>query len=1008
MHDLPGPTGSHKRAMCAAAMALKITCPHCGRKHPLEEPFPLPGSERQCECGRTLSITYPLGMIEKLRGGGKAFAPDPDDKRATPTPRAETRPAPAPSPEPTAALPGGGLRARDRAPEPTAALPAGGLRGRDTRLPEPGDAARATVASDRPTPSARPTELDRPAPVDQTEMVGRDAAAYATSSGPSTPAKSPRSGPSPTSGGGKPPPRARPGKPVKARAGWKRWLFRLFVGGGVLAAILVVVGAGVAGGGYWYFSQDLPTVETLGKYRPPTVTTVYDKKERLLGEIYDERRYVVPLEKIPLPVQQAFISAEDAAFYQHDGVDYWGIVRAVLRNAAAGKKAQGASTITQQVTRNFLLSNEKTYTRKIREVLLAWRIEDTFDKAHILYLYLNQIYLGSHAYGVEAAARVYFGKHVEELDLAESAMIAGLPQRPSDYSPQRHFDKAKARQKYVLGQMVDNGYITQEQSDAAFAEQLHVIERTNEFLTTAPWVTESVRIHLVEAYGADRVLNDGLTVQTTIDLDLQQVAQNAVTDGVTAVDNKRGWRGADEHLEEADIPARVKKLAAAEPGAVEGERYDGVVTDVQKTHMIVDIGGVSAIVPLSWTEWAYKPDASRNSSYRKQDDLTHALLKGDVVRVEVVNHDFRNAKPFKDYTLAGDGPYAAATLYQAPDLQGALYSYRLDDGGVLAMIGGVDYRETKFNRATQAQRQVGSTFKPIVYTSAIESRKFTTGTILQDAPLIFNSLHKELWKPENYDSDYLGDITLRRALAMSRNVCTIRVLDQLGIDPVYQMAQRLGITSHLDADLSMGLGSASLTLPEITRAYSAFATIGRLVEPHFINKVTDRDGTILEEYHPPAEWKRVLEPDVASIANWLLQEVASNGTAAHAQALGLHVGGKTGTTNEFHDAWFVGFTHDVVTSVWVGYDQPRSIGESSTGGHISLPIWMEYTKAAQPKADDKPFALAGSLQWVSIDEKTGRPTEGGRSMPFLEGTAPTGAMTVAGQKTTEDLLTTEF
>jgi penicillin-binding protein 1A len=323
-------------------------------------------------------------------------------------------------------------------------------------------------------------------------------------------------------------------------------------------------------------------------------------------------------------------------------------------------------------------------------------------------------------------------------------------------------------------------------------------------------------------------------------------------------------------------------------------------------------------------------------------------------------------------------------------------------------VGGVDYRETKFNRATQAQRQVGSTFKPIVYAAAIESRKFTPGSILQDAPLIFNSLHKELWKPENYDSDYLGDITLRRALAMSRNVCTIRVLDQLGIDPVYQMAQRLGITSHLDPDLSMGLGSASLTLPEITRAYSAFATMGRLVEPHFVNRVTDRDGAVLEQYTPPAEWKKVLEPDVASIANWLLQEVASNGTAARAQQLGLHVGGKTGTTNEFHDAWFVGFTHDIVTSVWVGYDQPRSIGESSTGGHISLPIWMNYTKEAQPKADDKPFALAGSLQWVSIDEKTGRPMEGGRSMPFLAGTAPTGAMTVAGQKTTEDLLTTEF
>lgn len=986
-------------------MALKITCPHCGRKHELNEPFPMPGTERHCACGRTLSISYPMGMIEKLRSGGKRFQ---DDPAPEPPPKMRVAAIQAPRPEPaaegTAALPGGGLRARVRVP----------------------------TVSDPPTPT-RPTELERPA-VEQTELGSRESSlpppplfaeamssplAQSLAAEPEPeptvaaapripapravpPAARPAAPPAPPT---TPPPAAPPRKPpATPRRGW---FGRLAVGGGVIGLSALFIGAGAAVAGYAYFSQDLPTVETLGKYRPPAVTVVYDKKDRLLGEIYDERRYVVPLDQIPKTVQQAFISAEDAGFYEHDGVDYGGIVRAVLRNAAAGKKAQGASTITQQVTRNFLLTNEKTYVRKIREVLLAWRIEETFDKEHILYLYLNQIYLGSHAYGVEAAARVYFGKHVQELTLAEAAMIAGLPQRPSDYSPHRHFDKAKGRQKYVLGQMVDNGYITQAESDAAYAEPVKVVEKTNEFLTLAPWVTETVRLHLVEQYGEERVLRDGLSVKTSVDLDLQQVAQDAVTNGVTAVDNKRGWRGADEHLEADAIAARVAALAKADPGAVEGERYDGVVVDVQKTHAIVDIGGPKVLVPLAWTTWAYKPDASRNAAYRKQDDLTRALAKGDVVRVEVRNHDFREAKGLGDYTLAGDGPYAAGALYQSPDLEGALYSYALSDGGVLAMVGGVDYRETKFNRATQAQRQVGSTFKPIVYTAAIESKKFTVGTILQDAPLIFNSLHREVWKPENYDSDYLGDITLRRALAMSRNVCTIRVLDTLGIDPVYQMAQRLGITSHLDADLSMGLGSASLTMPEITRAYSAFATMGRLVEPHLIETVTDRDGAVLEQFQRPDEWKRVLEPGVGSVANWLLQEVASNGTAARAQQLGVHVGGKTGTTNDFHDAWFVGFTAQTVTSVWVGYDQPRNIGESSTGGHVSLPIWMEYTRAAQPKATDKPFALSG-VEFMSVDEKTGRPMEGGRSMPFLSGTRPTGAATVAGQQSTEDLLTTEF
>jgi penicillin-binding protein 1A len=1005
-------------------MALKITCPHCGRKHELDEPYPLPGTERQCACGRTLSISYPMGMMEKLRSGGKRFAAEAGADRV-------------PAPAPAASVPVPSARVAvpvDRPPVPVERAPAA-----EGTVPVPHLSQRARAATlipdapmalERPTESLRPTQLERPGG-ERTEQLNREAiedygvpesvsdpamdsrgTQARTAVGPAVarivvPAAVPPKPAAATVGGTKPPPQ----KPSVARAKkavWRGWLVRLAGGGSVVGLIALLAGLGVAYGGFRYFSKDLPTVETLGKYRPPTVSVVHDKKGRLLGEIYDERRYVVPLDRIPLHVQNAFLSAEDAGFYAHDGVDYWGIVRAVLRNAAAGKKAQGASTITQQVTRNFLLTNEKTYTRKIREVLLAWRIEDTFDKQHILYLYLNQIYLGSHAYGVEAAARVYFGKHVEELSLAEAAMIAGLPQRPSDYSPHRHFDKAKGRQKYVLGQMVENGYITQAESDAAFAEPVKIVEKTNEFLTIAPWVTETVRIHLVEQFGAERVLHDGLTVETSVDLDLQQLAQTAVTNGVTSVDNKRGWRGADVHLDAAAIPSKLAELAKADPGAVEGERYDGVVTDVKKGHAIVDIGGPQVIIPLAWTEWAYKPDASRNSNYRKQDDLSHALVVGDVVRVEVQNHAFRDAKPLKDYKLAGEGPYAAATLYQSPDLEGALYSYSVDDGGILAMIGGVDYRETKFNRATQAQRQVGSTFKPIVYAAAIESKKFTAGTILQDAPLIFNSLHHEVWKPENYDSDYLGDITLRRALAMSRNVCTIRVLDQLGIDPVYQMAQRLGVTSHLDADLSMGLGSASLTLPEITRAYSAFASGGLLVEPHLINKVTDRDGVVLEQFTKPDAWKRVLDPGVASVANWLLQEVASNGTAARAQQLGLHVGGKTGTTNEFHDAWFVGFTHDTVTSVWVGYDQPRSIGESSTGGHISLPIWMQYTKAAQPKATDKPFALSGGLHWVSIDEKTGRPMEGGRSMPFLPGTGPTGAATVAGQQTTEDLLTTEF
>jgi penicillin-binding protein 1A len=1050
-------------------MALKITCPHCGNPIRLEEPYPLPGTERQCSCGRALMITYPMGRMETLRREGKRFA----DEESEPATRPALRSAPVPPPppiEPTANLgprkPAPGVSrsaaATGSSVEPTSKLP--------PRVASPAPGPAPVLPRAAPTFFDPPTVKERRSVVehDSTELVGRnhwddapelsgDGAVMDTTgggrptssdrstspTGPSAPIALPRasapvspgrvppgprsasSSPLPSrsapaaapptgnarSGGGKPPippgrgPVTKGGrKPPKKRRGW---FLRLFLGGSALTLVGAVVALVAVLGVGWYHSRELPTVEALAVYRPPTVTVVYDQQGRLMGEIYEKRRYVVELDAIPAQVTDAFLSAEDAGFYEHDGVDYMGIVRAVLRNAAKGRKAQGASTITQQVARNFLLSNEKTYTRKIKEVLLAWRVEEAFEKEHILYLYLNQIYLGSGAYGVEAAARVYFGKHVGELDVAEAAMIAGLPQRPSDYSPHRHFEKAKARQQYVLDQMVDNGKLTRAEADAAYAKPLQIVERTNEFLLTAPWFTEHVRRYLVDTYGSDRVLNEGLVVETTCDLDLQRKAQQAVTDGVTGTDEKVGWRGPTETLEEGAIAARLAELAKVNTSLAEGARYEGVVVAVEKKHAVVGLGESEVIIPLAWTEWAYKPDSNRNSKYRKQDDLTNALTRGDTVKVEVTNRDFRQAKPFADAAWDGKGPYAAAELYQSPAIEGALYSYRLTDGAVLAMVGGVDFKATEFNRATQASRQVGSTFKPIVYAAAIETKRFTAGTIVQDAPIVFNTLKSQLWKPENFGENYLGDITLRNALAQSRNVVTIRVLDTIGLDPVYKLARRLGIESHMEVDLSMGLGSSSLTMPELARAYSAFATLGKKVEPHTIARVLDRDGKVLEAF-TPVPFEQVLDPNVAGITSWLLQEVASSGTAAKAQKLGLHVAGKTGTTNDFHDAWFVGYTAEVLTAVWVGYDQPKSLGSSATGGYTSLPIWMDYMAVAVPEAADKPFPGAPNLNWVSIDEKTGRPMQGGRSMPFLQGTAPSGVAAAAGQKTSEDLLTSEF
>ncbi|MDG1482943.1 MAG: transglycosylase domain-containing protein [Myxococcota bacterium] len=986
---------------------------------------------------------------------------------------------------------------------------------------------------------------------------------------PSKPTKKPQKKRSPPS---KPPKKKRspPGKPPKKRRSF-------FLAAAVLTLLGTLIGAGAGAGIWWKYSQDLPTIDILQSYRPPTVTVVYDRNGKLLGEIYEKRRYVLPKEQlfpvrevaasetdeclsecqaeglqpeqcschIPRHVMDVFIAAEDANFWEHNGVDYEGILRAIGRNLAQGKKAQGASTITQQVARNFLLTNEKTYERKIREIILSGRVEETFDKEHILYLYLNQIYLGSGAYGIEAAARTYFGKPAYQMTLAEAAILAGLPQRPSDYSPHQNWDKARNRQGYVLGQMLKKGYIDQATHDAARIEPVNIVKRSNEFLLQAPYFTEHVRRYLVETYGFNKVYNDGLVVTATCDLDLQKAAQEAVVNNVTLADNLRGWRGAAETLEEERI---ASWLAEKETGLVEtearatltvgpddvggygkppvkstllvGQQYTATVLEVEERHAIIGIGAHKAILPRSWAKWTYTVNPERSYRYRSQDDLSNALKRGDIVTVTVEHLDSAEAENLKGYSPAAGLP--AVKLYQSPLLQGAMFSYRLTDGAVLAMVGGVDFEDSEYNRAIQARRQVGSTFKPIVYAAAIASRKFTPGTLVQDAPTVFATLNNQLWKPGNYGGDYLGNITLRRALQMSRNVVTVRILDKLGLDPVYDLAgpklrigynepscsrthipsteECVGTTTsstvpgmvwceYCDAtscplvesevpriwkggeqipvgdakqcldepveqagrnwchscdvnlrvcdwlpleqipetdpcvdarqdgdgqiwcrtcDLSMGLGSSSLTMVELSRAYSAFATYGTLVEPHFIESVAERDGTIIEAYEPPAEWPQVLDPSVAGIAHWLLREVATGGTGARTNRLGIHVAGKTGTTNDFFDAWFVGYNPDVITAAWVGFDTPTSIGVSFTGGKTALPIWMDYMKVAAPKEQDRPFPAIPGVVTVSIDESTGKVANGGRSMPMLRGTVPQNVVGDIGQTTAEDLLSEGF
>ena len=940
----------------------------------------------------------------------------------------------------------------------------------------------------------------------------------------------------------------RPPKPKKLR--WFRWL----LGGVVLSGLL---GAGVVGGTINHFAQQVPSVEDLRDYEPPTVTTLYDRNGEVLGELYKKRRYVREYKDFPQHLIHSFMAAEDANFLKHSGIDYFGIVRAVLRNALKGKKAQGASTITQQVARNFLLTSEKTYTRKIKEVILAQRIEETFTKEHILYLYLNQIYLGSGAYGVEAAARVYFNKHVEDLTLAESAIIAGLPQRPTDYSPHKHWKKARARQEYVLTQLLAKEFIDQSTYDAAINEKVRVYKEENKFLTQAPHYTEYVRRYLLETYGEDKVYNDGLDVVTACDLKLQQVAQKSVYEQVAKASRSQGWEGATKTLEESEFKAfraeqeaklledsRERGLIVAEQkeagsgpfplpknsNLVVGTIYDAVVLEVTRKHAFVGIGSHEAIVPLSWSRWGYKPDFSRSFKRRALKDLRDMLKKGDVVQVRVETLDAHTEKNLKGYKPIKDRTIPAAQVWKEPGLEGAMFSYRVtnsadttnDRGAVISMVGGYDFQKSQFNRATQARRQVGSTFKPIVYSAGIETRKFTVASQIPDAPLTYQTFGDKLWKPGNYGNSYseTGYLSLRQALQKSKNVCTIRVLDEVNLESIFDIAgprlrigydipvqsrkhiptdedctgsttpsavqgmqwcetieptscplvrsnpktiKKNGETITVDTpkacldesvnksgeewchscdvnlrvcdwlpiaqipetdpcvdarmgkkgilcrtcDLSMGLGSSSLTMVELVRAYSTFATYGTLVEPYFIETVKDRDGTIIEQ-HTATEPKRVMDPMVAGITNWLLVQVATGGTAAKTNSLKLHLAGKTGTTNDFFDAWFVGYNPDILTAAWVGYDTPKSMGQTFTGGDIALPMWMKFMRQAIPEENDTTFPPIPGVTWATINERNGQLASDGRRMPFIPGTEPTNIMGSSTQATIEDLLLGDF
>lgn len=789
----------------------------------------------------------------------------------------------------------------------------------------------------------------------------------------------------------------------------------------LIVVTLVVVGMLGIGGYVAYLMVRLPKIDRLTDYKPPIVSQVYGDDGTLVGEFYLERRLVVPVSKMPRKLIQAFVAAEDSSFYSHRGIDYFGILRAAFKNLLSMRKKEGASTITQQVTKTMLLTPEKKLSRKIKEAILAKRMEEKLTKDEILYLYLNQIYLGAGSYGVEAAAETYFGKHVDQLNLAEMAVLAGLPKAPNAYSPIKNLARAKERQGYVLDRMVQEGFITQAEADHARKTPLEVQPGRRAMNDQVAYFLEQMRIYLEEKYGEDQLYKGGLKIYTTMNANMQRAAYESVRAGLKAVDKRQGFRGAAKYLKQEDVTAFCDKVEDTIDSAAlkTGETYTGVVTAVEPAKGIVSVrvGERTGTLDRKGMAWAGK--LTLVNSYGKPEKANRSIGLGAVLELQVLTPD-QNRQG------------AVFALDQVPDVQGALVSIDPATGGIKAMIGGYDFRKSQFNRAVQARRNAGSAFKPIIYAAALE-KGMTAATVIDDSPVEYPAGLGKTWSPKNYDNTYRGPVTMREALTHSINVVSVKILNQIGVDYAVEFAKRLGFTSKIEPNLSLALGATSVSPLELTSAYTAFDNKGVYQQPYYIVKVTDSDGKVLEEHPPPLpplpppvapqtddagnslaqpaptpvippkpvlpsagtppanRGVQATTPEVAYLITNLMESVVQSGTGHRAAAIKRPVAGKTGTTNEMRDAWFVGYVPQLVTGVWVGFDnQARSLGSSGSGGQAAAPIWADYMLKAVAAMPVQGFDVPESISMVRVNPKSGKLTRGsdGSSESFVKGTEP--------------------
>lgn len=758
-----------------------------------------------------------------------------------------------------------------------------------------------------------------------------------------------------------------------------------------LLSIGIVIGLGAVAGVVWYFSRDLPSFESLAEYHPPLITRVYARDGRPIAEYLKERRIFVPVDEVPPLVKNAFIAAEDRTFYSHPGFDAKGILSAVV-DYARGQRLRGASTITQQVLKNFLLTDERSFDRKIKEIILATRIEQVMTKDQILELYLNEIYLGARAYGIVAAGQNYFGKQLEDITPAEAAYLAALPKAPSDLHPVKNHEKAVDRRNYVLGQMLRNDFITAEEEAIARAAPLETvldgsITRELPNIPAPDHFTEEVRRQLIDAMGADEVLGGGLTVRATINPDYQALASKALRRRLESWDRERGgWRGPMATLDDAQR-ADEATWRAALSGLRDIPRdipdwTPAVVLKVGKQSVRVGIAGVAEdsdghYIPMKDMTWARPKlkDGGRGKAPKRPEDV---LTAGDVVFVTALKDE--------------DGKFERWSLRQIPELEGAFMAMDALTGRVLAMVGGFSHQTSVFNRATQAKRQPGSSFKPFVYAAALDSG-YTPATVILDAPIVVDTGAAELWRPQNASKKFYGPSPMRLGIEQSRNVMTVRLAQEIGMDRVADYAERFGVYKDMPRHLSYALGAGETTLYQMVGAYAVFANGGLSVEPTLVDRVQDRHGATIwrhearrcDECATPLTgdprtarepWARpnshrVMDSVTAYQLTSMMQGVTSRGTARRLASLGIPLAGKTGTTNDARDVWFIGFTPDIVAGCFIGYDNPRPIGRGAAGGTLCAPVFEEFMTVAKEDRPVTDFQVPVEAVAVKVDRFSG-------------------------------------